>query len=163
MFRPPDWRLDPKTLAEAISPRTRLLVMNNPVNPAGSMWTREDLALLAETCVKNDIVAICDEVWEHVVFDGAHIPLMAMPGMRDRTIKIGSAGKIFALTGWKVGWMLAAPKLAAVIAKAHQFLAFTTPPNLQAAVAQGLGKDDAWFAAMRSGFAEQRDPSGKTG
>jgi len=145
-----------KALQAAISARTRLLILNNPVNPTASMWSHADLAALAEICVRHDIVAICDEVWEHVVFEGEHIPLMAMPGMRDRTVKIGSAGKIFAVTGWKVGWMLAAPKLASVLAKAHQFLTFTTPPNLQAAVAQGLAKSDNWFLEMRHAFALQR-------
>lgn len=153
---PPGWRLDPQALTDAIGPRTRILVLNNPVNPTGSMWTREDLALIAEACVRHDVIAICDEVWEHVVFAGDHIPLMTLPGMRERTVKIGSAGKIFALTGWKVGWMLAAPALTSVLAKSHQFLTFTTPPNLQAAVAQGMGKPDGWFTAMRAGFDEQR-------
>ena len=155
-LKPPHWRLDMTALEAAISARTRLLVLNNPVNPTASMWSHDDLAALAEICVRHDIVAICDEVWEHVVFENKHIPLMAMPGMRDRTVKIGSAGKIFAVTGWKVGWMLAAPKLASVLAKAHQFLTFTTPPNLQAAVAQGLAKGDDWFQEMRQAFALQR-------
>ena len=155
-LKPPHWRLDMTALEAAISARTRLLVLNNPVNPSASMWSHDDLAALAEICVRHDIVAICDEVWEHVVFEDKHIPLMAMPGMRDRTVKIGSAGKIFAVTGWKVGWMLAAPKLASVLAKAHQFLTFTTPPNLQAAVAQGLAKGDDWFQEMRQAFAHQR-------
>jgi aspartate/methionine/tyrosine aminotransferase len=96
-------------------------------------------------------------VWEHVVFDGEHVPLIALPGMRDRTVKIGSAGKIFALTGWKVGWMVAAEALARQVARAHQFMTFTTPPNLQWAVAQGLGKPDAWFEQMRDDFARSRD------
>ena len=155
-LKPPHWRLDMTALEAAISARTRLLVLNNPVNPSASMWSHDDLAALAKICVRHDIVAICDEVWEHVVFENKHIPLMAMPGMRDRTVKIGSAGKIFAVTGWKVGWMLAAPKLASVLAKAHQFLTFTTPPNLQAAVAQGLAKGDDWFQEMRQAFALQR-------
>ncbi len=155
-LKPPHWRLDMTALEAAISARTRLLVLNNPANPTASMWSQDDLAALAEICVRHDIVAICDEVWEHVVFENKHIPLMAMPGMRDRTVKIGSAGKIFAVTGWKVGWMLAAPKLASVLAKAHQFLTFTTPPNLQAAVAQGLAKGDDWFQEMRQAFAHQR-------
>lgn len=153
---PSSWRIDPAALDAAFGPRTRAVVLNNPVNPTGSMWPREDLALLAQACVRHDVIAICDEVWEHVVFEGAHTPLIALPGMRDRTVKIGSAGKIFAVTGWKVGWVMAAPALASVLAKAHQFLTFTTPPNLQAAVAYGLAKHESWFAAMRAGFAEQR-------
>lgn len=156
-LQPPHWRLDRDTLTAAISSKTRLLILNNPVNPTASMWSSEDLAALAEACVRHDVIAICDEVWEHVVFGGDHLPLMALPSMRERVVKIGSAGKIFALTGWKVGWMLAAPRLASVLAKAHQFLTFTTPPNLQAAVAQGLTKDVQWFRDMRSDFARQRD------
>ena len=107
---------------------------------------------------RNDALAVSDEVWEHVVFDGrAHVPLASLPGMAERTVKIGSAGKIFSLTGWKVGWAAAPPPLAAAVAEAHQFLTFTTAPNLQAAVAWGLGKDDAYYAAMRAGFAAARD------
>ena len=122
------------------------------------MITPAELALLADFCVSHDAIAICDEVWEHVVFDGAvHRSLMTLPGMRDRTVKIGSAGKIFSLTGWKVGWMCAAPAIASVLAKAHQFLTFTTPPNLQAAAAYGLGKDAAYFAEMRAGYQRSRD------
>jgi len=156
-LKPPEWRIDPEVLKAAFGPRTRLLILNNPVNPTATMWSREDLTLLAELCVRHDVIAICDEVWEHVIFGGEHIPLITLPGMRDRTVKIGSAGKIFALTGWKVGWLIAAPPIADVVAKAHQFLTFTTPPNLQSAVAVGLAKEDSWFTSMRAGFTEQRD------
>jgi len=155
---PPGWRITGEALAEAFTPKTRLVVFNNPHNPTGRMFDAEELGRLAQACVRSGAVAISDEVWEHVVFDGrAHIPLAALPGMAERTVKIGSAGKIFSLTGWKVGWAVAATELAAIVAKAHQFLTFTTPPNLQAAVAWGLGKDDSYFAAMRAGFAEARD------
>jgi aspartate/methionine/tyrosine aminotransferase len=155
---PPDWRITAAALAEAFSPRTKAVLFNNPLNPAASIAPEEDLRRLAAACVAHDAVAICDEVWEHVVFDGArHVPLMAMPGMRERSVKIGSAGKIFSLTGWKVGFVMAAPPLLSVLAKAHQFLTFTTPPNLQVAVAYGLGKDDAYFAAMRGGLQRSRD------
>jgi aspartate/methionine/tyrosine aminotransferase len=145
-------------LAQAFSPRTRVVLFNNPLNPAGTVCPAEDLALLARFCVSHDVVAVCDEVWEHVVFDGlAHRPLMAEPGMRARTVKIGSAGKIFSLTGWKVGFVCADAALLRVLAKAHQFLTFTTPPNLQAAVAYGLAKDDDYFSGMRSAFQRSRD------
>ena len=156
-LKPPEWRIDPEVLKAAFGPRTHLLILNNPVNPTATMWSREDLTLLAELCVRHDVIAICDEVWEHVIFGGEHIPLITLPGMRDRTVKIGSAGKIFALTGWKVGWLIAAPPIADVVAKAHQFLTFTTPPNLQSAVAVGLAKEDSWLTSMRAGFTEQRD------
>ena len=155
---PPGWRITEEAIAEAFTPNTRLVVFNNPHNPTGRMFDAGELALLAQACLGSGAVALSDEVWEHVVFDGrAHIPLASLPGLAERTVKIGSAGKIFSLTGWKVGWAVAAPELAAIVAKAHQFLTFTTPPNLQAAVAWGLGKDDSYFTAMRAGFAEARD------
>jgi len=155
---PPAFRLDAAALAEAFSDRTKLVLLNNPLNPSATLFGSDDLALLATLCCRHDVVALCDEVWEHVVFDGArHIPLMALPGMRERTVKIGSAGKIFSLTGWKVGFVTADARLMRGLAKAHQFLTFTTPPNLQAAVAFGLGKEEPWFAAMRAGYARSRD------
>ncbi|WP_298965825.1 aminotransferase [uncultured Methylobacterium sp.] len=155
---PPHFRLTEAALAAAFSDRTRVVLFNNPLNPTATVFPDEDLALLAEFCRRFDAVAVCDEVWEHVTFDGRrHRPLMALPGMRERTVKIGSAGKIFSLTGWKVGFVMAAPDLMRVLAKAHQFLTFTTPPNLQAAVAYGLGKDDGYFEGMRTDFARARD------
>ena len=116
------------------------------------------MELLAGFCIRHDAIALCDEVWEHVVFDGRkHIPMLAIEGMRERTVKIGSAGKIFSLTGWKVGFVVATPALMRVLAKAHQFITFTTPPNLQAAVAYGLGKDDGYFETMRATMMRSRD------
>ena len=157
-LEPPEWRITAEALARVASPRTRLVLLNSPLNPTATMATPEELALLADFCVAQDCIAICDEVWEHVVFDGrVHRSLMTLPGMRERTVKIGSAGKIFSLTGWKVGWLCAAPALSHGIAKAHQFLTFTTPPNLQAAAAFGLGKDMAYFTGMRAGFERSRD------
>ena len=157
-LEPPHWRFTEEMLAAAFTPRTKVVLFNNPLNPAGVVFPREDLELLARFCERFDVVAICDEVWEHVVFDGRrHVPLLAMPGMRERCVKIGSAGKIFSLTGWKVGFVCAAARLLRVLAKAHQFLTFTTPPNLQAAVAYGLGKADAYFDGMRRSFERSRD------
>ena len=155
---PPEWRITQAALEAAASPRTRILLMNNPVNPTGIVLRDGELALLARFCVDRDLIAICDEVWEHLTFDGLrHRPLMAQPGMGDRTVKIGSAGKIFSLTGWKVGWMCAAPPIVTLLARAHQFLAFTTPPNLQWAVAKGLAKPVEWFDAMRADYQASRD------
>jgi len=157
-LEPPAWRLTADALDAAFGPRTRMVVLNNPHNPAARAFGAAELGLLAERCAAHDVVAVCDEVWEHVTFDSAaHVPLMRLPGMRDRTVKIGSAGKIFALTGWKVGWAIAAPGLAEAVAHAHQYLSFVTPPNLQAAVAYGLGKDSGWFAGMRADLARSRD------
>ncbi|MGZ3344258.1 MAG: aminotransferase [Caulobacteraceae bacterium] len=157
-LEPPHWRITPEALERAFTPKTKLVLFNNPLNPSAVVFPEEDLRLLAEACVKHDVIAVCDEVWEHVVFDGRrHTPLMALPGMRERSVKIGSAGKIFSLTGWKVGWACAVPPLAAAIAKAHAFLTFTTSPNLQRAVAYGLSKDEAYFAPALQGFARSRD------
>jgi aspartate/methionine/tyrosine aminotransferase len=155
---PPHWRFSRADLEAAFTPRTGLVVLNNPLNPTATVCPPEDLALLAEFCQRFDAVAVCDEVWEQVIFDGAvHTPLISFSGMRERTVKIGSAGKMFALTGWKVGFLVAAPALTAVLAKAHQFLTFTTPPNLQTAVAWGLENSAAWFSAMPAELAASRD------
>lgn len=157
-LQPPRWRITEDALAAAFSDRTAAVLFNNPLNPAGVAHTREELELIARFCVKHDAIAICDEVWEHLVFDGRrHETMLAIPGMRERTVKIGSAGKIFSLTGWKVGLVAAAPALMRVLAKTHQFLTFTTPPNLQAAVAYGLGKDDSYFDGMRATYQRSRD------
>jgi N-succinyldiaminopimelate aminotransferase len=157
-LRPPHWRFTAAELEAAFSPRTKLVLFNNPLNPTGTVYDEDALALLARFCVAHDVVALCDEVWEHVVFDDRrHRPLIAFPGMRDRTVKIGSAGKIFSLTGWKVGFVVAAPALMRPLSRAHQFVTFTTPPNLQAAVAYGLGKDDGYFSSMRTGLQRSRD------
>lgn len=155
---PPHWRFDRAMLEAAFGPRTRFVVLNNPINPAGAVLPREDLALLAEFCVAHDAVAICDEVWEQVVFDGArHLPLIGFPGMRQRTVKIGSAGKMFGLTGWKVGFLCAGAELTRALSRTHQFLTFTTPPNLQAAVAWGLENSGDWFETMPSNLQRSRD------
>ncbi|MGC1303491.1 MAG: aminotransferase [Caulobacteraceae bacterium] len=157
-LRAPDWRLTEEALDQAFGPRTRLVVFNTPHNPAAVVYQPDQLELLADYCRRFDCIAVCDEVWEHVVFDGrAHTPLMALPGMAERTVKIGSAGKIFSLTGWKVGWMVASPEIAAILARAHQFLTFTVAPNLQAAAAYGLNRPDAPLEAMRRDFARSRD------
>jgi aspartate/methionine/tyrosine aminotransferase len=158
VLQPPHWRFDRAMLEAAFSERTRLVVLNNPTNPTGVVLPPEDLALLAEFCVAHDAIAVCDEVWEQVVFGNArHRPLIGFPGMRERTVKIGSAGKMFGLTGWKVGWLCAAPALTHALARTHQFLTFTTPPNLQAAVAWGLQNPEDWFRAMPRRLAASRD------
>lgn len=157
-LEPPHWKITSEALAAAVTPRTRFLLLNNPLNPAATMSSAAELAMIADFCVAHDLIAICDEVWEHVSFDGArHLPLIGFPGVRARTVKIGSAGKIFALTGFKVGWMCAAPPLARVLARAHQFLTFTTPPNLQWAVAEGLATQDGWVQEARHRFQRSRD------
>lgn len=156
-LHPPDWALTEEALS-AIGPNTRVLVLNNPLNPGAVAFPREQLERLAAHCVRHDIKVVTDEVWEHLVYDGkAHIPLMTLPGMRDRVVKVGSAGKIFSLTGWKVGWAVGPPDLMDAVTKVHQFLTFTVAPGTQAAVAYGLGKEDAYFSGMREGYARSRD------
>lgn len=162
-LEPPRFSLEEDQLAAAFAPnaagrRPKLCVFNNPQNPAARVYDRTELARLAAHCVAADTVVISDEVWEHVVFDDAtHVPLASLPGMAERTVKIGSAGKIFSLTGWKVGFVCAPAELLRIVAKAHQFFTFTTPPNLQSAVAYGLGKDRASFDAMRAELQASRD------
>ena len=154
---PPSWTITEEDLARAFGPRTKAVVFNNPHNPAGKVYRREELETLARFVIEHDAYAICDEVYEHLVFDGlAHVPLVSLPGMRERTVKIGSAGKTFSLTGWKVGMIVGPRSLIGPIARAHQFLTFTTPPNLQAGVAFGLRKDDAFFVALAKEQARRR-------
>jgi N-succinyldiaminopimelate aminotransferase len=156
-LRPPGWRYDIAALEAAITDRTRLLILNDPLNPAGTVASEAELAAIAAICAARDLRAICDEVWEDVRFDGArHRSLMAFPGMESRAVKIGSAGKLFGLTGWKIGWLCARGPMAGALARAHQFLTYTSPPALQWAVAEGLAKPDDWFAGQRATWAASR-------
>ena len=155
---PPHWTLDLDALAAAFSDRTKLIVLNNPQNPASKVFTRGELEAIADLVCRHDAYAVCDEVYEHLAFDGrVHIPLMTLPGMRERCVRIGSAGKTFSLTGWKVGYLTAPEHLLQPISKAHQFLVFTTAPNLQRAVAFGLGQDDGYFDGLRDSMQAKRD------
>jgi N-succinyldiaminopimelate aminotransferase len=155
---PPYWRYNGSLLDKAITPRTRAIMFNDPLNPAGTAANEGELAMLADSCIRHDLIAICDDVWEDVRFDGkAHRSLAAMPGMEHRAVKLGSAGKIFGLTGWKVGWMCAAPDMVEVLGKAHQFLTYTTASALQWAVAGGLAQPAEFFESQRAGWAASRD------
>jgi N-succinyldiaminopimelate aminotransferase len=157
-LQPPAWRIDPQSLAAAVSSKTRAIIVNNPHNPTGRLFDADELETIAAFAREHDLIVISDEVWEHVLLDGrAFLPISALAGMAERTIKVGSAGKIFSLTGWKVGWLVAAPSLADVVARAHQFLTFATAPNLQAAVAFGLDQGDGWLAPMQARFQRARD------
>jgi aspartate/methionine/tyrosine aminotransferase len=157
-LQPPGWELPRAELAAAFGPKTKAILFNTPMNPCGKVFTADELACIAGLLARHDCYAVCDEVYEHITFDGwRHIPLMTLPGMRERCLRIGSAGKTFSLTGWKVGYITACRALATVAAKAHQNLTFTTPPNLQRAVAVGLAKDDAYFNGLSAGLAARRD------
>jgi aspartate/methionine/tyrosine aminotransferase len=157
-LKPPSWRIERDALEAAVGPRTRAILFNNPHNPTGRLFGAEELQAVADVALANDLIVIADEVWEHVVLDDHRfVPLASLDGMAERTIKVGSAGKIFSLTGWKVGWMVAPAALAGLLSKAHQFLTFSTAPNLQAAVAFGLDEGDAWITPMQQRFGRARD------
>jgi aspartate/methionine/tyrosine aminotransferase len=157
-LRPPDWSLPLDELAAAFGPRTKAILLNSPMNPCGKVFSVEELDAIAALLIEHDAYAVCDEVYEHLVFDGVrHVPLMTRPGMRERCLRIGSAGKTFSLTGWKVGYVTAPPALALLVGRAHQNLVFATPPNLQRAVAVGLGLDDAYFDGLAHDLAAKRD------
>ena len=155
-LEPPHWRIDEASLAAAITAKTRAIVICTPGNPSSNVFSPEDLTLVARYAQKANAIVISDEVWEHVLFDARKHASM-LHTLRDRTIKIGSAGKMFSMTGWKVGFACAAPARTELFAKAHQVLTFTTAPNLQKAVAYGLGKSSEHFAEVRAGFERGRD------
>ncbi|OJT99662.1 MAG: aminotransferase [Alphaproteobacteria bacterium 65-7] len=155
---PPGWRLTEEALRAAIGPRTRAVLINSPHNPAGRVFSRAELEILARVVQETDAVVICDEVYEHLVFDGLeHVPLATLPGMRERCLRIGSAGKIFSLTGWKVGWVTGPRHLVAAATRSHQFLTFTTPPALQMGVAHGLAHEMDFPLALTRRLQKNRD------
>lgn len=161
-LQPPHWRLTEKALAAAVSAKTRVILFNTPVNPVGRVFDEEEMRVLARAVERSGAVAICDEVYEHLTFDGRpHIPLATLPGMRERVVRIGSAGKIFSLTGWKVGWVMGPPALLDVIANVHQFVTFTTPPAQQLGVAHGLAEAMDFPLALKERLEGNRDALAK--
>ncbi|MCA1653583.1 MAG: aminotransferase [Sphingomicrobium sp.] len=157
-LQPPEWRITRDAIERAIGPKARLLILNNPHNPTGRLFDRSELDVVVDAARDHDLLVVSDEVWEHVLLDGQRFtPIATLPGMAERTLKCGSGGKIFSLTGWKIGWLVAAPPLATLVARAHQFLTFASAPNLQAALAFGLSEGDAWLEPMRERFARARD------
>ena len=157
-LRPPKWDLPRDEFEDAVTPRTRAIVINTPMNPIGKIFSDEDLRFLADLLLKHDLVAIADEVYEHLVFDSRrHNTLFALPEVRDRVVRIGSAGKTFSVTGWKVGYVTADARMIAPIARAHQFVTFTTPPALQSAVAFGLRLPNSYYEGLRADLEARRD------
>jgi len=157
-LEPPDWRIPWDKLEAAFTDKTKCILFNSPMNPTGKVFNRDELTRLGTLLDTFDCYAICDEVYEHLVFDDReHVPLMTLPGMRERCVRIASAGKTFSMTGWKVGYITTAPALLSIIAKAHQFLVFTTPPNLQRAVAYGLDNEQAWYTQLGRDLQAKRD------
>ncbi len=154
----PGWRLTEKALRAAIGPKTRAILINSPSNPAGRAFGRDELEVLARVVLETDAVVICDEVYEHLTYDDKpHIPLAGLAGMRERCLRIGSAGKMFSLTGWKVGWVTGPRELVSVVSKAHQFITFTTPPSLQLGVVEGLTAQMEFPLALTRRLQGNRD------
>ncbi|MBR7673366.1 pyridoxal phosphate-dependent aminotransferase [Streptomyces daliensis] len=151
------YRLDLDELRDAVTDRTRLILLNTPHNPTGTVLTRDELAAIAELCVERDLLAVTDEVYEHLVFEGAHLPLASFPGMRERTVTIGSAGKTFSFTGWKVGWVTAAPELVTAVRSAKQYLTYVSAGPFQYAVAEALRLPDSYFTGLRDDLRAKRD------
>ncbi|MGW3459062.1 pyridoxal phosphate-dependent aminotransferase [Streptomyces olivaceoviridis] len=152
------FRLDLDELRAAVTDRTRLLLINTPHNPTGTVLTRAELAAVAELAVERDLLVVTDEVYEHLVFDGAeHLPLAGFPGMRERTVSIGSAGKTFSFTGWKVGWVTAAPELVGAVRAVKQFLTYVSSGPFQYAVAEALALPDSYFEEFRRGMLARRE------
>ena len=156
-LRPPAFDYDPRDLEAAITPKTRAILVNTPHNPTGKVFSREELEHIAALCVEHDLVAISDEVYEHLVFDGEHIPLASLPGMQDRTVLISSAGKTFSVTGWKIGWVCAPPELTSAVRTAKQFMTFTNGHPFQHAIVEALALPDEYFMTFCAQYVGRRD------
>ncbi|MBT1184195.1 pyridoxal phosphate-dependent aminotransferase [Streptomyces sp. CJ_13] len=156
-LRAPDFRPDLDALRDAITPRTRLLLLNTPHNPTGTVLTPAELAGIAELAVRHDLLVITDEVYEHLVFEGSHTPLASLPGMRERTVTISSAGKTYSFTGWKVGWITSTPELVTAVRSVKQFLTYVSSGPFQYAVAEALGLPDSYYEGLRADLAAKRD------
>jgi N-succinyldiaminopimelate aminotransferase len=153
----PEFRYDPAALEAAVGPRTRALLLNSPNNPAGKVFGRDELAHIAEVCRRHDILAITDEVYEHIVFEGEHVPLASLPGMRERVVTISSTGKTFGLTGWKIGYSCAPPAISAALRTAHQFITFCNATPFQHALVAALETGDAYYQALGADYRARRD------
>ena len=156
-LEPPTYRFDPGALRAAVGPRSRLLLLNSPHNPTGKVFARNELEVIAAVCRDHDLIAVTDEVYEHMVYDGVHTPLATLPGMRDRTITISSGGKTFAFTGWKVGWACAPPPLIDAVRTVKQFLTYVNAAPFQPAIAVGLGLPDRYYHELATGLQAKRD------
>jgi N-succinyldiaminopimelate aminotransferase len=156
-LRPPAFRPDLDALRDAITGRTRLILLNSPHNPTGMVATRAELAEIARLAIEHDLLVVTDEVYEHIVFDGEHIPITTLPGMRDRTVTISSAGKTFSFTGWKIGWVTGTPELVTAVRTAKQFLTYVSGGPFQYAVAVGLALPDTFYGGLAAGLRRRRD------
>jgi N-succinyldiaminopimelate aminotransferase len=156
-LRPPAFRPDLAALAAAVTPRTRAILLNSPHNPTGAVFTREELTAIARIAVERDLLVVTDEVYEHLVYTGEHVPLATLPGMPERTVSISSGGKTFSFTGWKIGWVTGQPELVAAVRAAKQFLTYVSGGPFQYAIAEALGQPDAYFTALRDDLRMKRD------
>src|SRR5580693_1305536 len=156
-LRPPDFRPDLDALRDAVTSKTRLILLNSPHNPTGMVLSRAELAAIASLAVQRDLLVVADEVYEHMVFDGEHVPIASLPGMRDRTVTISSAGKTFSFTGWKVGWVTGTSALVTAVRTTKQFLTFVSSGPFQYAIAAGLGLPDTFYAGLADGLRRRRD------
>jgi aspartate/methionine/tyrosine aminotransferase len=157
-LRPPDWAVDQDKLAALFSDRTKLIVVNTPHNPTGKVWSRAELQMIAELCLTHDVIAVVDEVYEHIIFDGLkHVSLATLPGMADRTVTISSAGKTFSMTGWKIGWAVAAAELNQAVFRVHQFLTYSAAAPLQEGVVTALQVADDYYAELAAMYQANRD------
>jgi len=153
----PDWRFSPDELRAAFSPKTRALLLNSPHNPTGKVFSFAELETIAKLCIENDIVCVTDEVYEHLVYDGKHIPMATLPGMKERTITISSFGKTYSLTGWKIGWAAAPPPLTEAVRSAHQFITFSTATPLQYGAAAALEAPVEYYSKLCADYKTKRD------
>ena len=153
----PDWSIDPDELRAAFGPRTRGLVLNSPHNPTGKVFTREELELIASLCVEHDVIAFTDDIYEHLVYEGEHIPLATLPGMADRTVSIHSMSKTYSVTGWRIGWTIASPELSVGIRRVHDFLTVGAAAPLQQAAVTALRFPDTYYDDLLAGYRERRD------
>jgi aspartate/methionine/tyrosine aminotransferase len=153
----PDWRIDPDELRAAVTPRTRAIVVNSPHNPTGKVFTRAELDLVADLCRAHDLIAFTDDIYQHLVYEGEHIPLATLPGMAERTVSIDSMSKTYSVTGWRVGWVVASAELTVGIRRVHDFLTVGAAAPLQQAAVVGLTMGDAYYTALLAGYRERRD------
>jgi N-succinyldiaminopimelate aminotransferase len=156
-LRAPDFRPDLDALRDAVTSRTRLILLNSPHNPTGMVASRAELTAIASLAVERDLLVVTDEVYEHLIFDGEHIPIATMPGMRERTVTISSAGKTFSFTGWKIGWVTASPALVTAVRTAKQFLTYVSGGPFQYAIATGLALPDSFYAGLPASLRRKRD------
>jgi N-succinyldiaminopimelate aminotransferase len=156
-LEPPDWSFDPERLTAAVTPRARLILLNSPHNPTGKVFSRPELEVIARCCRDNNLLAVTDEVYEHLVFEGRHLPLSTLPGMAERTLTVSSAGKTFAFTGWKVGWVSGPAALVTAVRTVKQFLTYVNGAPFQPAVAAGLGLPDDYFTGAAARLRAGRD------